>query len=141
MRYAGFWLRFCAAIIDGIVVNIIGIIAGFAIGLSIGIIVGDAETAQALAGVLGSIAGIVIAWLYCSFMESSPKQATLGKQALGIKVTNLDGKPISFFNATGRHFAKYLSILILLIGYIMAAFTSKRQALHDMVAGSLVLKN
>ena len=139
MRYAGFWLRFCAALIDGIVVNIIGIIAGFAIGLTIGIILGDGEAAQVLASLLGSIAGIIITWLYCAVMESSPQQATLGKQALGIKVTNLDGKPISFFNATGRHFAKYLSMLTLLIGYIMAAFTGKRQALHDMVASTLVL--
>lgn len=140
MRYAGFWLRFCAALIDGIVVNIINIIAGFAIGLTIGVILGNGETAHIIASLLGTIAGIVIAWLYCSIMESSTEQATLGKQALGIKVTNLDGKPISFFNATGRHFAKYLSILILFIGYIMAAFTSKKQALHDMVASTLVLK-
>lgn len=141
MRYAGFWVRFCAAIIDGIVVNIIGIIAGFAIGISIGTIMGNGEAAQSAASALGGIAGIVISWLYCSMMESSAKQATLGKQALGIKVTNLDGKPISFFNATGRYFAKYLSALIFLIGYIMAAFTGKKQALHDMLASTLVIKH
>jgi len=73
-------------------------------------------------------------------MESSNKQATLGKQALGIKVTTLDSQPISFAQATVRYFAKYLSTLIFLIGYIMVAFTDKKQALHDMLAKTLVVK-
>lgn len=72
--------------------------------------------------------------------ESSPKQATLGKQALGIYVTDLDGNQITFLKATLRYFAKILSTLILFIGYIMVAFTEKRQGLHDMIAGTLVLK-
>ena len=139
MKYSGFWTRFCAALIDGIIVQILAILAGFIIGLISGIALGGAEGTQALAGLLGSVAGMVISWLYFSLMESSDKQATLGKQALGIKVTNLDGKPISFGQATVRHFAKIISTLILLIGYIMAAFTDKKQALHDMIAGTLVV--
>jgi uncharacterized RDD family membrane protein YckC len=72
-------------------------------------------------------------------MESSVKQATLGKLAIGIIVTDLQGSRITFGRATGRYFGKILSSLILSIGYIMAGFTEKKQALHDMIAGCLVV--
>jgi uncharacterized RDD family membrane protein YckC len=72
-------------------------------------------------------------------MESSKNQGTLGKMALGLRVTDMDGRRISFGRATGRYFAKWLSTITLLIGYIMAAFTPKKQAMHDMIAGTLVL--
>jgi len=72
-------------------------------------------------------------------MESSDKQATMGKMALGIIVTDLEGNRVSFGRATGRYFAKILSALILLIGYMMTGFTQKKQALHDMIAGTLVI--
>ena len=77
-------------------------------------------------------------WIYEAGLESSSKQATLGKMAMGLKVTDLVGRRISFARATGRHFAKILSGMILLIGYIMAGFTERKQALHDMIAGTLV---
>jgi uncharacterized RDD family membrane protein YckC len=73
-------------------------------------------------------------------MESSSNQATLGKMVVGLKVTNMEGEPISFMNATGRYFAKIISAIILMIGYIMAAFNPKKQALHDQLAKTLVLK-
>ena len=72
-------------------------------------------------------------------MLSSEKQATVGKMVLGIVVTDINGGPISFARATGRHFAKWLSALILGIGFLMAAFTEKKQALHDMIADTLVV--
>ena len=72
-------------------------------------------------------------------MESSPKQATLGKMALSIVVTDLEGKRISFGKATGRYWGKIISGLILCIGYFMAGFTEKKQAFHDMMAGCLVV--
>jgi len=139
MRYAGFWKRFCATLVDGIIVNIIASLSGFILGFILGMLIGSSESSQALAKILGGILGIAISWLYFASMESSSEQATLGKQALGIKVTNLEGKPISFEQATGRHFAKILSTLILLVGYIMAAFTKKKQALHDILASTLVV--
>jgi uncharacterized RDD family membrane protein YckC len=73
-------------------------------------------------------------------MESSPKQGTLGKMALGIVVTDMDSRRISFGRATGRYFAKILSGLILGIGFLMVAFTEKKQGLHDILAGTLVVK-
>lgn len=73
-------------------------------------------------------------------MECSEWQATVGKKALGLVVTDMEGRRVSFWRATGRHFAKIVTNMIpLLIGYIMASFTDKRQALHDMIAGCLIL--
>ncbi len=96
-------------------------------------------------GILGSIFGMIlviaaIGWLYFALMESSKNQGTLGKMALGLKVTDMDGNKISFGRATGRYFSKILSGMILMIGYIIAGFTDKKQALHDMIASCLVLR-
>lgn len=85
---------------------------------------------------LGIFAG---SWLYHTMMESSRHQATLGKMALGIKVTDLNGARISFARANGRFFGKWISSMIMNIGYLMAAFTEKKQALHDILAGCLVI--
>jgi uncharacterized RDD family membrane protein YckC len=78
--------------------------------------------------------------LYYALLESSTWQGTLGKRALGLEVTDLEGRRISFGRATGRFFAKIISALILWIGFIMAGFTEKKQALHDMIAGTLVIR-
>lgn len=120
--YAGFWKRFFAYLIDAILLGIIG-----------GILTSQMdETAS-------SSVTTIIGWLYFAGMESSSRQATLGKSLLGIYVTDVDGNQISFLRATGRYFAKILSAIILLIGFIMAAFTARKQALHDMIASTLVL--
>ena len=74
-------------------------------------------------------------WLYWASMESSPWQATLGKKALGIEVTDFAGRRISFARASGRYFGK-----IIFIGFILAGFTERKQALHDMIAGCLVVR-
>ena len=74
-------------------------------------------------------------WLYWALMESSAWQATLGKKLFGLKVTDLQGRRISFARASGRYFGK-----IVFVGFIMVAFTEKKQALHDMIAGCLVVK-
>jgi uncharacterized RDD family membrane protein YckC len=84
---------------------------------------------------------IVASWLYFALMESSARRGTLGKLVLGLFVTDLQGRRVSFARATGRFFSKIITGLIpFFIGYIMAGFTEKRQALHDMIAGCLVLK-
>ena len=79
-------------------------------------------------------------WLYFALMESSSKQATLGKMMIGVIVTDTDGNRISFGRASGRYFGKYVSMITLMIGFIMAAFTKRKQALHDMMAGCLVIR-
>jgi uncharacterized RDD family membrane protein YckC len=125
--YAGFWRRVAAVLLDGLIIG--GVTAPFTVGMSSG---------NRYSTTASSISTVVW-WLYSALMESSAKQATLGKMALGIRVTDLDGNRIGFGKATGRHFAKILSALILGIGFLMAAFTEKKQALHDILAGTLVV--
>lgn len=136
--YAGFWRRFVAIIIDAIILNIAFYIIGAIFGVPYGMPGRSASTAGFFSGF--NLVTTIIAWLYFVLMESSTKQATIGKMALGIKVTDMDGNRISFGRATGRHFAKIISAIILLIGFIMAGFTEKKQALHDMIAQCLVVK-
>jgi len=126
--YAGFWRRFVAALIDGIILAIAVV--------SVGLIFSFEEEGE----IRGSILGLLVSWLYYALQESSPSRATLGKKALGITVTDLNGNRISFGRATGRHFGKVLSAIILYVGFLMAGFTEKKQALHDMMAGCLVIK-
>lgn len=82
----------------------------------------------------------LVNWLYHAIMESSAKQATLGKLLLKIRVTDLDGQRISLGKATARHFSKTISTLALLIGFLMAGWTKKKQALHDKIAKCLVVR-
>jgi len=121
-NYAGFWKRFWAFIIDNIIVFIAIFIFGFIIQFLFG--------PRALGNdpfLILDIVLIPVGWLYWSIFESSAKQATLGKMIIGIKVTDLYGNRVSFLRATGRYFAKTLSGLILMVGYIMIAFTEKNK--------------
>lgn len=136
-----------AAIIDAVVINVV--IQPLRIAFSAALGLGGGLTREAGPTALGAVlAGsmmiaafsIMAGWLYAAGMESSSYQATLGKMALGLKVTDLRCNRISFARATGRHFAKWLSALILMIGFIMVAFTERKQGLHDMLAGTLVVK-
>jgi uncharacterized RDD family membrane protein YckC len=138
MNYANVGKRFVASLIDGIVLYIVQALVGFALGLVIGGAAGEGGAGAAV--LVASVAGIVIGWLYYAIQESSPKQATIGKQAMGLVVTDINGEKISFVKASIRHFSKFLSAIILMIGYIMAFFTEKKQGLHDMIAGTLVLQ-
>lgn len=81
-----------------------------------------------------------IGFLYHTILESTPAQGSLGKMLLGIKVTDLSGRRISFGRAFGRNLGKILSTLTFMIGYLCAAFSSRKQALHDMMAGTLLWK-
>jgi uncharacterized RDD family membrane protein YckC len=145
VRYGGFWIRFVAAFIDTILVQIVVL----PVSLIMRAMIGLAAVAVRMPGrgthMVASIAiyafGFLVAWIYESSMESSSRQATLGKMALSLTVVDLQGNRISFARASGRHFAKLLSGMILFIGYIMAGFTDRKQALHDMIAGTLVRRN
>jgi len=88
-----------------------------------------------------NLAGAMVAWLYWALMESSAWQATLGKRMLGLRVTDLAGRRISLARASGRYFGKLVSALTLGLGFVMAGLTEKKQALHDMMAGCLVVRN
>ncbi|MFA6922694.1 MAG: RDD family protein [Bacteroidales bacterium] len=157
-KYAGFWLRFVAIIIDGLIIGVVKLILigpfiamiGITSVCSLSCMKQGCYSSQCeIANLLGPIIGaalianfitLVVGWLYFAFMESSAQQGTLGKMALNIKVTNLNGERINFGQATGRYFGKIVSGLILCIGYIMAGLTEKKQALHDIMANCLVVK-
>jgi uncharacterized RDD family membrane protein YckC len=136
--YAGFWRRFAALLIDALIGSAAGFVVGFLVGLTVAISGGDDVSSgwSALINVL-SVAG----WfLYFALMESSSHQATVGKIALGIQVTDLAGERLSFGRALGRNLAKIISTIIIYIGFIIAAFTERKQALHDLIASTLVVK-
>ena len=122
--YGGFWERFGAAFIDGLILIIPNYILLY--------IAGDGW---------GNVLSFVMSWLYYAYLESGTTQATVGKKAMGLKVVTTEGQPISFGQATGRYFGKILSFLILLIGYLMMIWDEKKQTLHDKMANTLVVKN
>ena len=153
VEYAGFWVRFLAFLIDGAVMGI-----GFVLILiplifltGLGGIVGEVHPNEDMNDVgifmlfgllfLAATVSLLWTWLYHALMESSEWQATVGKRLLGLVVTDMAGQRVSFGRATGRHFAKIVTNMVpAFIGYIMAGFTERKQALHDMLAGCLVLR-
>jgi len=147
--YAGFGARFVAALIDGILLGLLNFVImtpllGKTISLAMQADDGAVSEFDLMVWIttflISNIAIMLAAWLYYAIMESSAYQATLGKKLMGIKVTDLQGARIGFGRATGRYFGKILSALIFMVGYLMAAFSEKKQALHDMISGCLVVK-
>jgi uncharacterized RDD family membrane protein YckC len=152
-EYAGFWLRVLAYLIDSAAVGI-GLFAIlvppiFLTGLG-GQLTrfhpGEDMNDFGLLVIFGAIflaatVSLVVTWLYHALMESSEWQATLGKRLLGLAVADMAGQRVSFGRPTARHFGKIITNLLpAFIGYIMTAFTEKKQALHDMIAGCVVLR-
>ena len=153
VEYAGFWLRLVALVIDNVILGL----GFFLVLIPLIFLTGlrtlldnfhpnedmnDAGIFMLIGLVfLVATASLVLTWLYHALMECSEWQATLGKRVLGLVVTDMAGQRLNFGRATGRHFGKMLTNLIpAFIGYIMAGFTGKKQALHDMLAGCLVLR-
>lgn len=154
-NYAGFWIRFVAILIDGIIISIVRafLVIPFLAMLGFSFASGFSDidpsnmdelipllaTIVAAAGAIMLISTII--WvLYGTLMESSKYQATVGKLAVGLIVTDVAGAKIDFSKALVRNLGKLLSNFIMMIGYIMAAFTDKKQGLHDIIAGTLVVK-
>lgn len=132
--YASFWERLAAWWIDWLLVVLGGcLVVGLA--FRIGLLRED-ETSY----ILQYVVFLVCAWIYWAGMESAPRRATLGKLAMRIQVVDLDGRPLSFWRATGRYWAKWLSFILLYVGILMIAATPRSQGLHDILAGSLVIK-
>jgi uncharacterized RDD family membrane protein YckC len=137
--YAGFWLRAFAYLLDSLLVGIVtGILvlrplmehAGISADNPWILITGESRQIIAI-----NLLVAMAEWLYWASLESSAWQATLGKRVFGLQVTDMDGRRISFARASGRHFGK-----IIFVGFILAGFTEKKQALHDMIAGCLVIR-
>ncbi len=146
MQFAGFWIRVGAYLIDIIILvvamSLIQGITGIDLGANFNAEFNDAVASGGTeeASVIGQLLGLIIGVAYFAGLESSKWQATVGKKALGLIVTDANGARISLPRAIGRYFAKILSGIILFIGYIMVAFTEKKQGLHDMLASTFVVK-
>jgi uncharacterized RDD family membrane protein YckC len=157
VQFAGFWLRVVAYLIDSVIMGLgfMALFIPFAVMTGLTAALGsihpgeDPRDVGALLGgtfFLGLITVVSLAllggWLYHAKMESSSWQATLGKKALNLRVTDMAGARVTFGRATGRHFAKLITGLIPLgVGFALAGLTERRQALHDMLAGCLVLRD
>lgn len=135
-KFAGFWWRFLAYLIDTVFLIAINSSVGMVLGM-MGFILHIKPFGL---GLMSFSAGIVLTWLYYTIFESSPWQGTIGKKICGLIVIDLNGRRISFGRANGRYFAKFLSSLILCVGFFMIGWTEKKQGLHDMIAGTLVLR-
>jgi len=147
-QFAGFWIRFVAVLIDGIILAVVGWIVQFAfLGavLRPGRIMNsqdvNAETVGAAMGLVGLvfIVDIAIACGYEAFFLGR-FGATPGKMALSLKVVRPSGAPISYARGAGRYFAKQLNLMTLMIGYIIAGFDSEKRGLHDMICDTRVIK-
>lgn len=134
--YAGLWRRWAALLIDSILLYLIGILIGGFLGLFMAFSRATPVQAAWIGGVLGVLVGAIyeIAFLASSF------QATVGKAALRIKVTDEEGMRLTVARSTGRYIAKFLNFWTLGVGFVMAGFTRRRQALHDKLAGTLVVR-
>jgi uncharacterized RDD family membrane protein YckC len=152
-EYAGFWIRFVAAFIDGIILGIVNIgfsiAGGIFVGMSAGSsITGDVETMGdtspfgiAMFVILSYIIPMAIGIWYYTYFTGSPKhQATLGKKAVGLKVIRSNGEALTYKRAAGRYFATWLSSMILGIGYLMVVWNKEKEALHDLICDTRVVK-
>jgi uncharacterized RDD family membrane protein YckC len=119
--YAGFWQRLLAGIIDSIILIVI-------------------EVILILIPIIGWILSLFVTWLYFAIQQSSTKQATFGMRALDIKITNENHGKIGFWRATGNFYLTVISALVVFIGFLMIAFTSKKQGFHNLISRTLCIK-
>jgi uncharacterized RDD family membrane protein YckC len=123
--------------VDGLLLYFPQAIAKVALGIPLIGAVPDERTGQDL---MLSMAMIGVYWSYTALLESSARQATLGQQVMGLRVTDLEGRRITFLRATGRYYAQFLSVLLCGVGYLFNLWTSRRQTLHDLVAGCVLVR-
>lgn len=162
-KYAGFWVRFLAFVLDQLILGFVKtiLVIPFTVLLNLNIVSPGANNDSYFAMydavqyedpvlfvgaflfslLILFVFNFIIEWFYYAFFESSRNMGTPGKMILGLKVIDFEGNRISFGKATGRYFAKLLSAMVLLVGYIMAAFTERKQALHDILANCFVVYN
>lgn len=138
MRYAGFWIRFAAYIIDYICLNVIAVVLMFLVGVIIGIVAqGNPNVRfviQLAAWVLAIVIGLVYNMLFLRAYDATP-----GKLALGLKVLRANGEKLSAGRIAGRYFSKGASYCIVCIGFMMAGWDSEKRALHDMMCDTRVV--
>lgn len=132
-KYGGFWVRFVAAFIDGLILFIPLIICLALVGF------GEGQSGSNKLW-LGYFLFLIVWFIYFAVLESSSRRGTFGKQAMGLIVINMDGSQLTFSQASVRTIGKLASAVILYIGFIMIGFTENKQGLHDMIAKTYVIK-
>ena len=138
-KYAGFWHRFLAGIIDLILLYIVSFAIGFFIGYNF-LMYTDNDTYYLFMEWISNLLGIFISYLYFVFFQSSSKQATLGMMIVGIKIYDEHLQRVGFWRLTGRYFTTGISNLILCIGFFMIGWTQRKQGLHDIISRTIHLK-
>ncbi len=148
--YAGFWRRLWSYLIDRFILGVLFTPVAFLVILPVAASQSsdwmDTDLpGEAIAAVMGAVLTVVFlallaSWLYYALMQSSSRQATLGQMALGLRVTDLEGRRISLGRASGRLFATVLTGMTFGLGYLAVLFTSRKQTLHDLVAGTVVVR-
>jgi uncharacterized RDD family membrane protein YckC len=132
LAFAGFWRRSLAYLIDA------ALLFAAQGGLAAAVLLAAPGDLRAVANL--TPVSVLVSWAYFALMESSPIGATVGKMTLDLYVTDAHGDPISFTRASWRYWLKLLSTMTLMVGWLMAAFTPQKQALHDVMAGTLVVR-
>lgn len=144
LEYAGFWLRVWAGAIDvvleALVALLVTVIVDFVLRFTSPKFGLSPITARYATGIAFIFVLAIGSWLYCAFSESSRWHATLGKRLLGLQVLTSSGGQLSFGQATVRHFMKFLSLFTGTVGFMMAGWTKRRQALHDIPSDCIVVK-
>ena len=140
-KYAGFWRRLGAFIIDTILVSLVTIVVGWIIFVFAGYSIDQIDSSESEVTLLDivNIIGFFIGFLYFAILEGSRMQATFGKRAFSLKVTSLSGERITIGKAIGRYISKIVSGMTLFIGFLMVIWTDKKQGLHDMMTETLVI--
>src|SRR6185312_7692357 len=140
--HAGFWRRAVAWLIDGLILSPVFVVLYLSVVGSSAVPLAMQPGGMVPFRVFPSLwfVWVLVPWLYYALCESSAWQATPGKLALGLRVTGEHGRRIRFGRATGRFFGKFLSGAILDIGYMLAGWTERKQALHDLMAGCCVVR-
>jgi len=146
IEYGGFWRRTWAGTIDvALEASVAGVITYLAIDPLLNRVGQMLSYERWMSKMAAGFAYILVlsigAWLYCAFSESSPRQATIGKRIMGLRVMNADGSRISFGEATVRHFMKFLSLFTAGVGFMMAGWTKRHQALHDIPCDCIVVRS
>jgi len=121
-HFAGFWIRVLAYLVDGLILLVPATLLRYQLGNG------------------GALLAVVVDWIYFAGLESSSSRATLGKMVVGVAVSDQDGNQISFGRATGRYFAKIISAITFGIGFLMIGWTDRKRGLHDMIAGTVVVR-
>lgn len=142
VAFTGFWRRFVSYILDAIIMWVVFGSLELMFGIKAWQLTPSPEEVSSTMGLrmVFGVLSLASNWLYFTMMESSKYQGTVGKIALSLRVTDLEGNRISFGRANGRYWSKILSFFTLCIGFMMIGWTKKKQGLHDMIANTVVLR-